>query len=253
MKNTLESLSPKFIFIFGAVLGFLVLCTIGFFILLCMFIRNDGFGGSEKVAVRPGVVPTVTDDDSPQPAGDVLLREVDEDRDHIRGSEDAKVTFVTYTDLECPFCKRFHETMTEVMKKYGKDVRMVYRQFPIDQLHAKARPEALATECAAEQGKFWELTDIIFKETTSNDGLDLAKLPAYAKQAGVKDAAKFAACIETQKFASRIQEDEADGQGAGARGTPYSIILGPNGEKVPLNGAYPLAQVEQIVDSLLQS
>lgn len=253
MKNTLESLSPKFIFIFGAVQGFLVLCTIGFFILLGIFIKGDGFG-SEKTAVNTGAVPapSVVEDGAPQPT-DVVLRDVDEDRDHIRGGKDAKVTFVTYTDLECPFCKRFHDTMTEVMQKYGDDVRMVYRQFPIDQLHAQARPEALATECAAEQGKFWEFTDIIFKETPSNDGLDLTKLPEYAKQAGVKDAAKFASCLETKKFAARVQEDEADGQGAGAQGTPYSIIIGPNGEKVPLNGAYPIAQVQQIVDSLLPS
>lgn len=252
MKNVLDHVPPKYIFLFGAVQGFLVLCAIGFFILLALFLSNDGFGG--RVADTGGNVPTptVTDDGAPPQPANIVIREVDEKRDHIRGDKDVKVTFVTYTDLECPFCKRFHDTMAQVMQKYGKDVRMVYRHFPLDQLHSQARTEAIATECAAEQGKFWELTDIIFKETTSNDGLDLAKLPDYAKQAGVKDVKKFTTCLADKKFADRVSEDEADAQGAGGQGTPYSIILGPKGEKVPLNGAYPLAQVTQIVDSLLQ-
>lgn len=252
MKTALESLSPKFIFLFGAAQGFLVLCTIGFFIFLALFIKNDGFAGN-AVRVNTGTIPTVTDSGEQPAAANVAIRDVDEDRDHIRGGNNAKVTIVTYTDLECPFCKRFHETMAEVMQKYGNDVRMVYRHFPLDQLHSQARAEANATECADEQGKFWELTDIIFKQTTSNDGLDLSKLNEYAKQAGVKDIAKFSSCVQQNKFATKIQEDEADGQGAGAQGTPYSILLGPNGEKVPLNGAYPTAQVEQLVDSLLNA
>ncbi len=251
MKNALDTLSPKFIFLFGIAQGFLVLCTVGFFILLCLFIRNDGFSGNSVVVKNDGGAPTVVDTNTPPAAENVVLREVDADRDHIRGDKDAKVTVVTYTDFECPFCKQFHTTMAQVMQKYGKDLRMVYRHFPLDQLHAQARTEANASECAAEQGKFWEFTDIVFQRTTSNDGLDLAKLPDYAKEAGVKDAAKFATCLENNTYASKVQEDELDGQGAGAQGTPYSIILGPNGEKVPLNGAYPIAQVEQIIDSLL--
>ena len=254
MKNALESLSPKFIFLFGIAQVFLVLCTIGFFILLCLFIRNDGFSGPSFAKATAGAVaPTVTDSGGQPAPANVEIREVDESRDHIRGSKNAKVTIVTYTDLECPFCKRFHDTMAEVMQKYGNDLRMVYRHFPLDQLHSQARTEANATECANEQGKFWELTDIIFQQTASNDGLDLSKLNEYAKQAGVKDIAQFSSCVEQNKFASKIQEDETDGQGAGAQGTPYSILLGPNGEKVPLNGAYPTAQVEQLIDSLLNA
>ena len=73
--------------------------------------------------------------------------------DHIRGNPDAPVKIVEYSDTECPFCKRFHETMKQVMDEYGKDgkVAWVYRHFPLDQLHSKARKEAVALECAKEQ------------------------------------------------------------------------------------------------------
>src|SRR3990167_11318401 len=80
--------------------------------------------------------------------------------DHIRGNPDAPVKIVEYSDTECPFCKRFHDTMKQVMDEYGKTgkVAWVYRNFPLDQLHPKARNEAIALECAGDQGgndPFW--------------------------------------------------------------------------------------------------
>ena len=93
--------------------------------------------------------------------------------DHILGKLDAPIIIVEYSDLECPFCKVFHRTMHEVMDKYGKDnkVAWIYRQFPIDSLHSKARKEAEATECANELGGndgFWKFTDEVFGTTNSN-------------------------------------------------------------------------------------
>src|SRR6185436_7093141 len=76
------------------------------------------------------------------------------EKDHILGNPNAEVIMVEYSDLECPFCKEFHSTLRRVMNEYGKDgkVAWVYRHFPIDSLHPKARKEAEATECAAELG-----------------------------------------------------------------------------------------------------
>lgn len=240
-------LTPVQMFLTGLAGGVLVLCTIGFFILLGMTLSGEA-GGGKKIAVNP-TPSAVTGEEEPAVAPEI--RPVT-DEDHIRGNKNAKVTIVEYTDLECPFCKRFHETTQEVMKKYGDDVRLVIRHFPLDQLHAQARPEALATECAAEQGKFWELVDIIFAKTTSNDGLDLAKMPEYAKQAGVKDITKFNKCVADQKYADHVAADEQDAQAAGARGTPYSIVLGPDGQAIPVNGAQPLAAVSATIDQLLK-
>jgi protein-disulfide isomerase len=161
------------------------------------------------------------------------------------------VTIIEYSDLECPFCKTFHETLKKVMQAYPHDVRWVYRHMPIEQLHQQAFAEAVATECAGEQGKFWELTDKIFETTKSNDSLDLATLPALARSVGVANIPQFEACLKSDKYQERINHDIADGEAAGARGTPHSVIMGADGSKEAIMGAQPYATVEEKVKALL--
>jgi protein-disulfide isomerase len=103
------------------------------------------------------------------------------EKDFIVGNPNAEIKIVEYSDTECPFSKRFHQTMLDIMKEYeaGGKVAWVYRYFPLDGLHQKARHEAEAVACAAEQGgntKFWEYLDLLFKITPSNDGLDSSLL-----------------------------------------------------------------------------
>lgn len=105
---------------------------------------------------------------------EVGLRPISEN-DHILGNIDAKIIIVEYSDLECPFCKVFHNTMHQVVKKYSGEVAWVYRHFPISGLHPKAFREAEATECAWEQGgneMFWKYMDKLFEVTPSNNGLE---------------------------------------------------------------------------------
>ncbi|MBI2036161.1 thioredoxin domain-containing protein, partial [Candidatus Microgenomates bacterium] len=88
------------------------------------------------------------------------------DSDHIRGSKDARLSLVEYSDLECPFCKSFHPTMQKILQDYDGKVRWVYRHFPLDSIHPKARPAALAAECVASLGgndKFWNHVDKLFE------------------------------------------------------------------------------------------
>ena len=104
----------------------------------------------------------------PLPSLDTItLKPIDEKRDHIRGNPNADIVFVEFSDTECPFCKRFHATMQQILAEFGKSgkVAWVYRQFPIVQLHSKAPKESEALECAAELGgniKFWEYIDRVF-------------------------------------------------------------------------------------------
>lgn len=133
---------------------------------------------------------------TPPPIG--KFRPVDE-TDHVRGSSDAKVTIIEYSDLECPFCKRFHGTLQQVLEEYPNDVRWVYRHAPLVQLHQKAPAEANAAECAAEQGKFWEFIDLVFEQTQGNDSLDLETLPDIARGAGVANISQFQACVDSDK------------------------------------------------------
>jgi protein-disulfide isomerase len=187
-------------------------------------------------------------------AGLEQVRPVSAD-DHIRGNPNAKVMIVEYSDTECPFCGRFHTTMKQIMDDYGKtgQVAWVYRHYPLDQLHSKARSEAVALECAAELGgndKFWAYTDRIYAVTPANNGLDPAELPKIAEYVGL-DATAFNACLISGKFDAKIQADIDNAQATGGNGTPWSIIISQNGQKTALNGAYPYASVKQMVDALL--
>jgi protein-disulfide isomerase len=176
--------------------------------------------------------------------------------DHIRGNPDAPVKIVEYSDTECPFCKRFHPTMQQVMEEYGADgkVAWIYRHLPLDQLHSKARKEAVALECAGDQGgddAFWKYTDRLYEVTPSNDGLDPAELPKIAGEIGL-DVSKFNTCLASNKFDAHIEANAQNAAATGGNGTPWSIVIGKNGKKYPLSGAQPYESVKQLIDLALQ-
>lgn len=175
--------------------------------------------------------------------------------DHIRGSASAKAIIVEYSDTECPFCKRFHMTMKQIMAKYGakNDVAWVYRHFPIDQLHAKARRQAEATECAAELGGndgFWAYIDRLFEITPSNDGLADSELPNIAQYAGI-DRSAFISCLSSGRHAEKVQAQFETGVRAGVNGTPLSFIVTKKGTTA-INGAVPFEELDRIVSELIK-
>lgn len=174
-------------------------------------------------------------------------------QDHIRGSLSAKALIVEYSDTECPFCKAFQKTLQDIVVKYKGDVAWVYRHFPLDGLHPKARKEAEATECAFEQGgndAFWKYLDDIYAVTPSNNGLDPAQLPIIAEKVGL-DKAKFAACLASGKYAAKIDAQAKDAVAAGGRGTPYSVIVTPKGITPVTGGALPFDAMDALVKSAL--
>lgn len=178
--------------------------------------------------------------------------------DHVLGNPNAEVVIIEYSDTECPFCKRFHETMVQVMDQYGKSgqVAWVYRHFPLDQLHPKARKEGEALECANELGgneAFWKYTDKIFEVTPANNGLDPAQLPKIAQSVGL-DAVAFTTCLDSGKYAERVNRDFESGANVGVRGTPYSIVWNKTtGKQMPLNGAYPFENMKTILGLMIQA
>ncbi|MES2214088.1 MAG: thioredoxin domain-containing protein [Patescibacteria group bacterium] len=147
--------------------------------------------------------------------------------DHILGNPNAKIVIVEYSDYECPFCKSFHTTVHQLIDTYKGDVALVYRHFPIAQLHSKAPKEAEAAECVAEQGgnsAFWKFTDEIFQKTGSNNTLDPLELPKIAANAGV-DVQKFNTCLSSGKYTQAITDQVAAAVKAGGQGTPYSVVI----------------------------
>lgn len=250
-KSFFDAFSPKSAFLAGLISAVLILCTIGFIVLLTAVLSGKNLKAASN-GNGAGANAAAFDNGAGVPEGVGNFREIDEDRDHIRGEKNAKITIIEYSDLECPFCKQFHATMKNLVANNNGNVNWVYRHFPLDGLHRKARQEAESSECAAEQGKFWEYSDKIFEVTPSNDGLDLATLPDLAKQAGVKDIKKFSDCVSSKKYAQKVQEDADDANAAGGQGTPYSIILGTKGEKIPISGALPESSIQSAIDTLLE-
>ena len=179
----------------------------------------------------------------------VKLESVSKD-DHIFGDPGAPVKVIEFSDLECPFCKKFHPTMKQNVADYDGKVAWVYQHFPLDEIHTKARKEAEASECAADIGgneKFWEFVDGVFAVTPSNDGLDLTKLPQIAKDIGL-DASAFGSCLDSGRYAEKVAKAREEALRAGAQGTPYSVVIDKKGRQYPINGALPYADVKAVIE-----
>jgi len=144
--------------------------------------------------------------------------------------------------------------MKEVVQNYDGKVAWVYRHFPIAQLHSKASKEAEATECAAELGgnqAFWKYLDKIFETTNSNNSLDPNELPKIATAIGL-DGNAFNACLSSSRYAELVKKSVEEAIKAGALGTPYSVIVTRDGQKILINGAEPLTMVKTKIDGLLK-
>lgn len=244
-KTFLDNFTPKQAFVMGVVLTVLALGTIGFVWTLKGGTLNLGSKSANrgappaKVAANPsrGAAPTAKG--NARPVGD---------EDHIRGNIDAPITVIEYSDFQCPFCARFHPTMNQVVSN-NDDVRWVYRHFPLSSIHPDAQKAAEASECAAEQDRFWDFADKLFGGQDVN-GVGRAQLTAYAKELGL-NTSKFDDCVDSGKYASKVQADAADAQAAGGTGTPFSVIVA-DGQQIPVSGAVPLSQIESILSSLRQ-
>src|SRR2546422_1286610 len=134
------------------------------------------------------------------------------------GRADAPVTIVEFSDYQCPFCQRFFATtLPELKREYietGK-VRYVFRDFPLE-MHAQARKAAEAAHCAGEQGKYWEMHDVLFQNQRA---LEVENLKEYAGRLNV-DSTGFYACLNDGRYSAEIQKDHDDGAAAGVGGTP---------------------------------
>ncbi|MDP3995392.1 MAG: DsbA family protein [bacterium] len=240
------ALSTKQSFLAGVGAALVVFFVIGFFVLLVMMLSGKSWG--EKSAVNDGVPPIAGD----LPPVEIVVDPVT-DQDWIRGNPDADITIVEYSDIECPYCKTFHPEISQAIDEYSDDVRWVYRHFPLTSIHPKAPKEAEAVECAGELGGndgFWAYLDRMFEITPANNGFNLAELPDVAEYIGL-DRAAFTECLDSGKYADKIRQQTDSAIAAGAQGTPYSVIITPDGETIPVNGAVQYAQLKSFFDSVL--
>jgi Na+/H+ antiporter NhaA len=151
-----------------------------------------------------------------------LSEDVDPERDHIRGSDEAPVTVVEYGDYQCPYCGQAEVVVRELLDSFGDELRYVWRHLPLNDVHANAQLAAEAAEAAAEQGRFWEMHD---KLLAHQDELTAPDLGRYAEDIGL-DLDGFWTALRRHKPAERIAEDVASADSSGVAGTPTFFING---------------------------
>jgi Na+/H+ antiporter NhaA len=151
-----------------------------------------------------------------------LSREIDPERDHIRGAEDAPVTLLEYGDFECPYCGQAEQVLRELLGAFDDDLRYVWRHLPLNDVHPNAQLAAEGSEAAAAQGHFWEMHDTLLGH---QGDLLPAHLERYAKEIGL-DAERMLSELHRRQYAARIAEDVAGADESGVSGTPTFFING---------------------------
>lgn len=159
----------------------------------------------------------------------------------FKGSSDAKVTIVEFSDFQCPFCSKGAQVLSAIEKKYGNKVKIAFKHYPLP-FHAQARIAAEASMCANEQNTklFWKMHDAMFADQSK---LDKDNLIATAKKIGAKEA-DFKTCLESGKFKAKIDANVAEGAAIGIKSTPTFFI---NGKLI--SGAQPLEVFSEVIDA----
>ena len=151
-----------------------------------------------------------------------LSQDVDPERDHIRGSEDAPVTLVEYGDFECPYCGRAEPVIRELLSSFDDDVRYVWRHLPLNDVHPNAQLAAEASEAAAAQGHFWEMHDTLLQH---QGDLRPSHIATYAQEIGL-DSQRLLSELHRREYASRVSQDVNSADESGVSGTPTFFING---------------------------
>jgi protein-disulfide isomerase len=177
--------------------------------------------------------------------------------DPVIGDPNAPVTIVEFSDFQCPFCARFFDqTLPQIKQDYidtGK-VKLVFRDFPIESIHANAKAAAIAAECADDQKMFWEYHDKLFDGQTQWARLSAEDASNTFKQyASELDLATddFNICLDSAKYSSEISQDFQNGANYGVTGTPAFFIGNEKDGYVTLIGAKPYSSFQQVIDKEL--
>jgi protein-disulfide isomerase len=232
-------------FLLGFFVGMSIISLVSFFVLFGLMWKLNGSDNSSASATGTTVNETgkVADSGYGQyPAPEVVQPTALTAKDHVYGNKDAKVTIIEYSDFECPYCSKNFATMEQIKKTYGDKIKISYRHFPLD-FHKNAHPAAKASECAADQGKFWEMHAKIFSNQTSLATAGI--FVTWAKELGLNEAT-FTQCFNGASKDGLIQEMMNMAMSDGVQGTPAVFI---NDKFV--SGAYPYDYFAMIIDNEL--
>ena len=175
--------------------------------------------------------------------GEVRRYEIPEDDDPVYGPENAPITIIEFSDYECSYCRKWHvEVWPHLLEAYPDQIRLVYRDFPLTNIHSNATPAASAANCAREQDRYWEFNERLFSMVYD---LSVSGYQAYAEELEM-DMAAFNECLDSGRHAAAVQSDLQEGAGFGVTGTPAFFING-----YPVQGAQPYESFERVIETLL--
>jgi protein-disulfide isomerase len=183
------------------------------------------------------------------PNAESALTDVKDWPDYVRGHDAAigdpaaKIVVIEFTDFQCPYCKQFEKTTrSQLLSKYGDQVRLILKHYPLERIHPDAKNAAVAAQCAQREGKFWQIKDAFFGRSR----LSAEFLIAAGMNLGLGE--RYANCVTNQETLADIEEDIEDGMKIGIQGTPTFLING----KVAV-GALSLARFESIIGAMVTS
>ncbi len=165
----------------------------------------------------------------------------------ILGDPKAKIQITLVSDFECPFCARVVKPLDEVVKHYGKDIALTFKNFPLS-FHKAALPAAKAALCANKEGKFWPFHHLVYENQKELKKATIDTYVGWAKQAGVKNLDAFKKCAESDEMKAQIDAEMAEGRKAGVRGTPTIYI---NGRKFTSPTGYNLPAFTKVIDKYI--
>lgn len=233
--------------IFGITAALVVAAFFGGFIV-------GNMNETKTVQSAPQTIPTQV----PTPTTPEARIAVSTGNSPVEGNSNAPVTMIEFSDFQCPFCEKFYsQTLSQITQNYidsGK-VKLVFKNMPLENLHPNAKSAAMAAECANEQGKFWDYHNKLF--ANQNSWANLASANAtntfkqYASQIGL-DTTNFNSCVDSGKYADKVNKDSQDGASYGATGTPTFFIGNDKKGYTKLVGAQPYTTFQQALDSELK-
>jgi len=159
-----------------------------------------------------------------------------------RGPASAPVVLVVFSDFECPYCRDFSMTLSDIIDQFGDKVRLVFRQYPLTRIHPDAQKAAEASLCAAAQNRFWEMHDLLF---ANQDKLQEEDIKSRAKDLNL-NADAFNSCLTAKRVATLIREDIRAGSAAGADGTPTLYVNGRY-----LGGSHTYEEIAAVIEEEL--
>lgn len=183
-----------------------------------------------------------------------LIRPLQED-DHIIGSPDSEVVLITYSDIDCEYCKEFQATLSQLMSEYAPEGRVawVYRHFPITSIHKHSGTHAKASECVASvagESYFFRFIDALHQQSPGTAEFNPLKYPEVLASLGVNETA-FTTCMNEDLFAEKVAVDAENAVLVGATGAPYTVILIKGNEPLPISGSLPYYSMKQVIEEAL--